>query len=280
MKMKKKKKRFFVPRKCQASAARSSTSLRSSALDHFNALDDFALCGIFDWLDLDDLVSMAQLSVRYKELIEVHYIRGKYQLHAQEITIILNQRSVLMAPHMNGAAENIFGIIAAFGHTFTRLKVHIHPIGLAIAGKLSAYVNRLCADAKQEVVVHMALKSDKLFTFNNATRVTLDGLYMALGNVNLNGHFPRMQQLLMIETHQFTMLVGHFAHLTGFALRVPYDVDDFSEPRRFLRANSQLRRVEIPVSRRNQLLRYAKEVLPRLKWTVVGRQNIGFVPNH
>lgn len=184
----------------------------------------------------------------------------------------------MIAPNVTSTSNNIFGIFAEFGHIFTKLKIHIHPIGLESAGKLSTYLNQYCAEVKQEVII-MALKSQWNFTFNNATKVKLDQVFLILGAVSLNEYFPRMQQLEVIDLRTFRVLVDHFPHLTSFTLRLSYDADAFSEPRRFLQKNPQLTDVKIPVSRGNYLLRHAKSVLPKLKWTVNGNENVGYMPD-
>lgn len=228
------------------------------------------MMSVFDWLDLADLMHMAEVNPPSQMMISKYYLLPQYKLNSSEITITLG-KDTHMAHTTHGRFANgpdrLLFVLRTYGHIFRHLKVHVYQNGPISVAKLSKHINKYCSEATQEIVIHPTFNQWN-FTFNNATTVTM---YWSMLQIKANqstqwsDSFPKMQALAILNALSLTAINLHFPHLTRFTLRTKIDISDVADLRDFIRLNRQLRSLEIPLPKNNALLMHINEMLPNLE---------------
>lgn len=245
-------------------------------------MDGFTLLTVLDWLDLDDILNMAEVDPRQQETITKYYLLTKYKLNTTEISITVgNDTHMVHTDHgrfANGPDRVLF-VLRVFGHIFGKLKINIHTNSQISMKMLSQHINQYCSNAEQEIVLIRSIaKHDSEFSFNDAEKVTLHWT-MLYKNDNLwSNSFPAMEQLNIINPLSLTVLKYNFPHLTRFALRSRTDLSETPDLEAFIRLNPQLRSIEIPICRDQKLLHYINEMLPRLETLIIGKTSVALLP--
>lgn len=95
------------------------------------SLDDFSLMGIFDELNLVDLLKIASLNPRFKEIISDHYIVAKYGLDKSRIYITVASTVIVgyeddknSSPTFAFTYEQALSALENFGGSFINLRCY------------------------------------------------------------------------------------------------------------------------------------------------------------
>lgn len=239
-------------------------------------LDEFTLLSVFDFLDIADLIKMAQLYPHLVESIGQHFLIGRFHLEQQHITVATDGGAYTHEPvGLDGELDitNSFDLtlfmLRAFGHLLSHITVEIRAMDNAESLAILAQIKESCTTARVCVKLpfHLTFVADdnRRTSFDRVSQVQLHGVRV-YGELPLNQLFPDMQQLDIRRPHAIPSLAHHFEHLTDFAV-LPVS-ETYVDPMllQFVRLNPQLRRFKTPAFGYNQTyLQYVSACLPMLE---------------
>lgn len=237
---------------------------------------------VLDWLDLDDVLNVAEVAPRQQETIAKYYLQSKYKFNSTEISITVgNDTHMVHAEHgrfANGPDRVLF-VLRVFGHIIGKLKINFHPNSQITMKTLSRYINQYCSKAEQEIVlIRPIVKHDWDFYFNDADQVTMHWSMLYKNDKSWSNSFPAMEKLNIINPLSLNVLNYNFPRLTSFALRSRTDLSESPDLNAFLRLNPQLRTIEIPICRDQKFLHYINEKLPQLTTLIIGKTSVALLP--
>lgn len=236
-------------------------------------LDDFSLMGIFDWLELRDLLKLSTLRTRFQQLIEVHYIRPKYHLHDRWFFINVGDK-VRMEYNKDrydsviaDELPEILSILQSSGHILKFVQIENFPIGHRHLAELQQSINKYCAKAFQHARLVVDHNTDFLLgmhvniSFTNAKSINLARYVDDIDPIRLDKAFPRMQKLTVINELD---LNHHYPYLTETIFNTVGVLRNMSTLLEFMRLNPQLSHIELPIWNDAAYLETSSELLSNL----------------
>lgn len=221
-----------------------------------NRLDDFTLLCIFDHLNLEDLINIADLNERYRHLIADHLMIPKFRIHEKEIRLEL---PYLPSDTPSLIFLNNIGIIQRFlqqfGDLITKLAFNAPQYKATEIEIISQLIIEHCSDNLIEVhlidVGHQFYETHST-TFPKATKVNIE-IHSSIfsgefqGNLNIHRIYPNVEHFqLKIVSFAPPSIVHNFPKLKSLVL---YEVDtmndDESIVRGLLELNPQLREINV-----------------------------------
>lgn len=235
------------------------------------SLDDFSLMGIFDELNLVDLLKIASLNPRFKEIISDHYIVAKYGLDKSRIYITVASTVIVgyeddknSSPTFAFTYEQALSALENFGGSFINLRIVIQPSGYQYVPQIQAHINKYCSTASQELTFYRedtAAAADMNVSFGNVTNVTLHHI----GSINpmqLDVAFPQMQELTIGRQADLT---NHYPNLWAISFPKSYGYSDITSLSKFAKLNPQLRKLDSAIFNCDTYLTSISEMLPNLE---------------
>lgn len=186
-------------------------------VDALDALDDFSLLDVFDWLHFGDLATLAAISARYNALISAHLLR-QYRLDEGRVKVMLTCDDRVAVTHehpkFDGGREKIacgpsqtHATLATFGYLFTDMEIVVD--------------NAECAPFAE-------LVDFDAYAFSAAAHVVADlNIAADAPLVRLGEMFPTATNLT-VRSNNRVSFDGHFEHVKSFVLRLIDDTDEFA----------------------------------------------------
>lgn len=124
-------------------------------------LDDFTLLHIFDHLNFDDLVKVADIDDRFHHLVADHYIVFKFRIHTKVIHLnpsIYDEKlpNILLVQDY----EQIRRVLRHFGHLITSLRFAEYSFAPAKSAQIAADIVAYCSNTLIELEVYGPADSD------------------------------------------------------------------------------------------------------------------------
>lgn len=241
-----------------------------------DALDEFTLLSVLDFLDVADLIKMAQLYPNLIDSIARYYLVGRFHLEQQHITVGHDGGAYTHEPiglneelDITNSLELTLFMLSAFGQLLSHITVQIRAMDNAETLAILAQIKESCTNARVCVKLpfHLTFVADgnRSTSFDRVSQVHLHGVHV-YGELPLHQLFPAMQQLDIRRPHAIPSLAHHFEHLTDFAVLPVCETHVDPMLLQFVRLNPQLRRFKTPAFGYNQTyLRYVSASLPMLE---------------
>lgn len=240
------------------------------------SLDDFSLMGILDMLYLDDLVRLAALNPRFRQLVADHYIILKFRLHEKEVLLSVAGTFSMKYKLADGSYlpitdnyDEILLVLRHFGHLFNYLDIVIFSTGHAYFEKVQFLVNEHCSDALQNLQYIIGRNGEYVpikpvnISFPYAAEVNLEfGQRFKNIQIRLDVSFPQMKKL---TANRIVGLNYTYPHLTEATLHINDKYEDLLYLGDFMKMNSQLRSVDLPVFDDESYLTTISKCLPHLE---------------
>lgn len=203
-------------------------------------MNDNSLMCILDFLDIIDLVNVAQLSPRYMEIIRERYILSKYRLHEVDIHIHLwgdnNTRVYYYFPHSPSSGNLIalglddsLAILKSYGDLFSQLTIVFDEF--YTQSHLEQFTNSIakyCPAAIQSARVYFRVETNVITVpFPNVTKVFFRSPFDRSNsgrvyNIDLNHVFPQLQRVHGSYIDNLP-LDRHYPHLIRFEMNGNYE---------------------------------------------------------
>lgn len=191
-------------------------------------LDDYTLLSIFDVLNLDDLINVADIGLRYRHLVTRHYAISKFKLHDSLVRFsghMLAGSSVEISSYSIEIVDFSMAqkVLRIFGHIISKLQFNYDRYNPIQARRMARYINKYCSESLVEI---------KLYSFKESVLELWDIPFAKVQNVylirgiftsksfDLNTIFPSMQRLELewITIPESKYLVQHYPHLKHFKM--------------------------------------------------------------
>lgn len=218
---------FFLP---QIQMNKVTCNAYSSELT-LDAMDDINLLCILDHLEFSDLLTVAELNPRFKQLIEDHYVLPKYRINTKLIRFAHSENYLDAEQITMSSTANIRRLLAHFGHLINRIEFSGIFFTHSEVEVISQDIARYCSKSLVEIClldVGTYLLSDSTTTFDNMTTINLR-LYQANHNnkLQLQRICPKLAKLTLAVGNTFKLPIidepypnlSHleFTEFSGFA---------------------------------------------------------------
>lgn len=245
-----------------------------SALNHlsdFEQLDDYSLMGIFDYLDVHDLVKVAQMNPRFTNIVLNQYIKTKFRVHDEPIIMKLTSQYFHLyfdsfkrgRIHITAGVNQSLWVLEHFGRSFNNLRYDIFNFGTPNSQKFFEIVEKNCPRVDKPITIedinHKAM-ANWTFSFDNTTTSVKLGLFVS-DPLPLRSLFPYMQELNMISI--LKSAAEHFPHLTKCSIKSSPNFDDTAFE--LFRLNPQLRHLHTMTNFNSSFVNHLNEMVPNLE---------------
>lgn len=260
---------------CESGNVLSKTSKKMS----FTELHDIALLAIFDQMDIDQLLTVANLGPRYRDIVIQHYAIPKLRIHEKLIAITLTDyknRTMLL----DKKSLNIFNqktalqILRTFGSVISRLSFNCHAENSTKMMEIIEYVNDNYSESLNEISFDNC-NENHLINLKEPFEM-VDTVFFIKGSLRYNGidHlnrlFPNMRHLELKWVHDIDArsIEQRFPHLERFEFVNP-DRPDVNTTKQFLTLNRQLRHFSMWQAFEPDFLYFLNETLPHLETLIL-----------
>lgn len=212
-------------------------------------LDDYTLLSIFDKLNLDDLINVADIGLRYRHLVTRHYAIPKFKLHDSLIRLAGHMLAGSSFEISSYSIEIVTFPVAQkmlriFGHLISKLEFNYDRYNPAQARIIAKYINDYCSESLVEIKLYSFKES--VLDLWNIPFTKVENVYLIRGiftskPFDLNSTFPAMQRLELewITITESKYLVKHYPHLKYFKMA------DSKTIERILSLNHQIQSVYV-----------------------------------
>lgn len=250
--------------------------------DHLENLDDFSLIGIFDSVDLKDLINIALSSRRFEDIISKYYITRKYRLNERKIQIIVtataeisvDTQSTKIASGLNETLQ----VLEMFGHAFYHLDIRFYSFGSQISEQISKYLKKYCSHAFQKATIHTVVNMKKPFILPHIDSLTVNNINTNVAPIQFNVQFSNIQSLAVHFPRDLASIQFHFAHLVDFSLGIRANGQISGFLWDFLRLNPQIRTFHTPLFKDHTYFERLNEALVNLTTLTVINSGISRNP--
>lgn len=214
---------------------------------------------------------MSSLSIRFQQLISVHYVVGKYALHKVPITVDISD-DIFMADNSGtkfavGYMKTVW-VLQNFGHLFQFINIHYSAFGSDESTKITHYIHEHCSDALREIAIS-GIKGDRLehwpFSFKNVQSLSIADIGVSDG-IRLDQLFPRLKKLMLENVSETGFIARHFPDLVDASIKTPPNITASEENiMEFIRLNRQLQALKTPLLLDATYLSFVNDRLPHLK---------------
>lgn len=189
----------------------------------FDQLDDYSLLNIFDYLELNDLVNVATLNERYKQLILHYQFFSKFISDEAKFYIDLAPKNaeteVSYAPansvgriKLSRGHNNLFSILSVFCSKFGRMFIENHQVDDDLLHRLADIVNTHCSNVPQTMSIIFSARASPKFTFENVTSLIIRYAFNNGTTLELNKPFPRLTKLSIGGNLPLNQHLPHLQH--------------------------------------------------------------------
>lgn len=244
-------------------------------------LNNYTLLDIFDIFTLGDLISVADMSSRFRELIIKHYAVNRYRIHEKIIEVgeklhrINSKEKIddgpvimrILDPHI------ALAFLRNFGSIITR--IHIREPGIQLekiwTRRINTYINEYCSESLTDLHMHTVIDTIDEWRkpFKRLSKLSLQEEPLNYDKIaNLNEILPSLQYLDM-EHSKFTSLKlfeHHFPHLENIAFHVfAKHQQNITLYEKFFQLNPQIRSIEVIGINNINLFRLLSEQLTNIE---------------
>lgn len=249
--------------------------IASNSSSYLDQLDDFSLLNVFDFVFIDDLITLAETSPRFADIIVKHYIVGELRLHEKAIKIavgykypsftyadLTNQKIIIDTTDPN----KILRVIQHFGYVFSHVTFAVSDFGNAETEEFFKHVDKYCKTATKEIKIdsvdYEAIANWTYSFDHTTTKILRTGL--PSNSIPFSQLFPYMQELSV--GHLFEADVQHYPHLTKCSIRSTNSDERDPCVHEFIRLNPQIRHFFTTMTKNASYIEYLSETLPNLEW--------------
>lgn len=244
-----------------------ANTANANTANGWDAISDANLLELFEVIDFDNLVAVAEKSDRFRRIIGQHFMSDPLRLHEREICIARVPESGLKPVHchlINGQASAL-KFLTHFGHMVTRLNVIGHNIDRAQFDEIGQLIDRHCA----ATLVGLRLEQVQAMpiggwhnTFPKLERFALDRAREAQ-SLRIDTMFPRLRSL-QIERSRTACIGYHFPHLQHLTVDAGLLVEN-PHLMKALQLNPQIRSLRTDSPFNAQFLRFIGTSVPDLQ---------------
>lgn len=235
----------------------------------FEQLDDFSLMNIFDYLAVDELVTVSELNGRFASIIAEHYIISKYQLDDRLINIFIEHPRCQIAytvgeqylPIASGLNQTLW-VLKHFGYIFNTIRFEVSYFGNVESQKIFEYTAKYCTHAKKTISIE-GVDTEQVANWTHSFDENTMHIELYTKNYNsvpLNEFFPFMQEISIF--HTLDSIAHHFPHLTKCSLYSAHRNDYLMT---FFQLNPQLIEFHDTIYNNERYVRYLNQMLPNLE---------------
>lgn len=243
----------------------------ASILDaRLDTIDTYSLLGIFDNLNIEDLINLADVNVDFHEMIRHHYMIGIYQIDKLRIRFDEPTQSAIYSDSfIIGKFDVAEKFLRHFGDLITQLEYSNNPTIFKSneADIIDRYIEQYCSPTLNHIDLINAgryLVTDAKQPFTNVISVGLMQ-FASFDKLALNRIFPNMQRLQISINYpiDLTAWLQEYPHLCHL------DVIEWGDPMNntalldLLQLNSNVR--ALALNNFPQHLQQINDHLPNLK---------------
>lgn len=240
----------------------NNASSDSGGIDEIGRMDDFTLLGILDWLDFDDLISVASINPRFQYLITKHYLIPEFHLDENRFAILLRNNyendainvHLIDYQHPPLHGSEVFRMLRITGHIFKSLSI-CNRTSLENSDELTMvwqYVNKYCTQSLEEIDVFDTDDSEMLnewkLPFENCKHIKFINSKFDT-DTHFNHLFPQLQELVIDYSNKFVSLesLNHqFPYLQNVSLKIPHHSENRRIIEQFIGLNPQILNIHLP----------------------------------
>lgn len=227
---------------------------------------------IFEWLSLNDLLSVADTSIRFRRVSGL-VLNRKYGEHVSvhNANIQIGLLNYFDEADIKGIRSSL-RFLRCFGHLISELDIRFDNTVQSHCNALFHYMNKYCAQnlirfsilGSQQITIDMISKP-----FPNVKNIIISQCTLGRKLTNFNKWFPQMQHLelsdnIILDTK---CIEKHFSHLKHFIYRNTWNtsLQRFNEQnlKKFIYSNGQLRNFRLSHANM-ELVRYMSQYLHQL----------------
>lgn len=239
-------------------------------------LDQANLISIFDWMEFDGLLYMAESNPQFYQLITDNYIIEQFGFTEKQIhlTNIKSTSSIgiRMEPHqiVLDDFDLILRVLRNFGHKISRLVLNSTAFNSDQVKIIGQYIDKYCSPSLREFI----LSDDNASPFSNWRNIFERCESIEFHNLinheqlSLKRTFPRLHRLFVqtTDSSNLSSLEHNLSHLQ----QITFDLNETpsnamrSAIKNFLLLNNQLRVFEMQSPISAKLLSFVNTALPQL----------------
>lgn len=250
----------------------SNISESSDDDTEWDRLSDKTILKFLAWVDFENLQNVAEQNERFRQLIEQHLIRDRFQLH---------ERTICIANELNSidSSEKCFLIndhqlalkfLKNFGHVVIALKLNGHNFTQGQIEEIGHHIDEHCSNSLRDLTLEQIDENPIVSWTNQFPKLKAatfrDTKKHQAKNLKIHEIFPNIQQL-EIEcdgNSSFDFIGYNFPHLECLKLMVPV-LPDNTHLNRVLSLNPQLRSFHMNGYFDVKLLDFISKNLPNLR---------------
>lgn len=261
---------------------------------NLNNLDNYTLLNIFEWLNFESSLNLAESDERFHQLFTDHVVQPKFKLHERIVNIQkvpFHQRTNDIIEIYNGRItinrlENVHRVLSNIGHLITKIEFDAIRFNKTEIMKIAQYINEFCSESLQSLLIKP--QNGDLFVnwskpFTGVENVTLFGAFV-FGNIPFEQLFPQIRVFnvklyhLSYDTSRdlsfLEMRLPNLQHLT-----VDIGLTNTKNPsiKEFLRLNPQIRYFATKNFVNMEFLQFMSETLRHLEELKLGSHDRDFL---
>lgn len=199
----------------------------------FEDLNNYALLDIFDTLECEELLHLADANSRFRELITRYHMKNKFHIHERTLKIGVDSKDGLF----NGTKIEfgndtmiindhvvLIRLFRNFGHLISRISFRQPENSTTNSSvwcdRVLGYINEYCAESLQEIMFFdgnfSITKLRKPFKQLHTVLIDAESLFDEIYENNLTEIFPSLQYFGIRNPHNIQKegFAQHFPHLT------------------------------------------------------------------
>lgn len=245
-------------------------------------MDDYSLLAIFDHLNFNELINMADTHTKFRALILMYYMQPKYKIHINVVYIAMTvnnfdgvQNVVLHDVH------SVLKFLRIYGHIAKRIKFSKYLYGNEEVALISRYIAKYCSRTLQELSLpeggnYLLSETNEIFdkiqiieftvTMKNTTNLQIHRIYPNMKTLKINTRTPFGSSLFAYPC----------PNLTHLEYSENENSQDFSYLQNLFQTNPQLQSLQFNKLITFQMLEAIRNDLPNLKTLSITRREGDF----
>lgn len=236
-----------------------------------NELDDFSLLAVFDHVGLNELINLADISARFRDLIATHHMLPIYRINEKRSSFDATTTASVESDSITVSDfKTILLFLRHYGHLVTTLEFTTARFTDAEITAINEHIVEHCSTTLIEIdlVNPTALfLNETNVQFVQIKAVTITS-FITWDSLRIHQIFPAMRRLTFVGSTYIPPLNHHFSHLESLTLSV--DNDNQSIIVETLRLNQQLREFTIGNKISSEFLYQVSHLLPNLEVLNIG----------
>lgn len=245
------------------------TTLQSNAT-HLDQLDNYTLLAIFDQMDLTDLMNVANISIRFRQLIIDHFMLSKHRIHEKVIKIAIprdytQDGTKLIFRH----PETILPFLRNFGHLISKIEFAGSGFIETAANQIVKYIEQYSSESLHTIKQYRGGRyffSSQTKPFSHVKVVDIE-CRGPLVDYQLHRIYPKMESLKLLLEHstESNVCAQNSEHLIHLVFQEMRDFANDAFLQSLIRANPQLRTLRLQKAVQPETMRVIQDHLPVLE---------------